>query len=68
MIQEIADRPEDEQEAFGLMPINGISEVEAAKVLGVSRKTLQRRLNHALMILTKELDGVVPAGEVPRQP
>jgi DNA-directed RNA polymerase specialized sigma24 family protein len=37
-------------------------------VLGVSIKTVQRRLNRALLILSEELDDLRPAGEPPSQP
>ena len=39
----------------------------AAEVLGVSIKTVRRRLNRALLILTEELDDHRPAGEPPSQ-
>jgi DNA-directed RNA polymerase specialized sigma24 family protein len=66
--QAIGDLPEDEREAFDLVRIQGMTQVEAAEVLGVSIKTVQRRLNRALLILTEELDDLRPAGEPPRQP
>jgi RNA polymerase sigma factor (sigma-70 family) len=68
MLQAIGDLPEDEREAFDLVRIQGMTQVEAADVLGVSTKTVQRRLNRALLILTEELDDLRPAGEPPRQP
>ena len=67
MLQAIGDLPEDEREAFDLIRIQGMTQVEAAEVLGVSSKTVQRRLNHALLILTDELNDLRPAGEPPRQ-
>jgi RNA polymerase sigma-70 factor (ECF subfamily) len=68
MLQAIGDLPEDEREAFDLVRIQGMGQAEAAEVLGVSTKTVQRRLNRALLILTEELDDLRPAGEPPRQP
>jgi RNA polymerase sigma factor (sigma-70 family) len=68
MLQAIGDLPEDEREAFDLVRIQGMTQVEAAEVLGVSIKTVQRRLNRALLILTEELDDLRPAGEPPHQP
>src|SRR5262245_60472319 len=56
MLQAIDELPEDEREAFDLVRIQGMTQVEAADVLGVSMKTVQRRLNRALLILTEELD------------
>ena len=40
--------PEDEREAFDLVRIQGLTQAEAAEVLGVSVKTVQRRLNRGL--------------------
>ena len=68
MLQAIGDLPEVEQEDFDLVRIQGMTQVEAAEVLGVSIKTVQRRLNRALLILTEEWDDLRPAGEPPRQP
>ena len=39
--------PADEREAFSLVRIQGLTQGEAAEVLGVSVKTVQRRLNRA---------------------
>jgi RNA polymerase sigma-70 factor (ECF subfamily) len=52
--------PPDEREAFDLMRIQGLTQVEAAEVLGVSTKTVQRRLNRSLLLLAKELDHLRP--------
>ena len=68
MLQAIGDLPEDEREAFDLVRIQGMTQVEAAELQGVSIKTVQRRLNRALLILTEELDDLRPPGEPPRQP
>jgi RNA polymerase sigma factor (sigma-70 family) len=68
MLQAIGDLPEDEREAFDLVRIQGLTQVEAAEVLGVSIKTVQRRVNSALLILAEELDDLRPAGEPRRQP
>ena len=68
MLEAIGDLPEDEREAFGLVRIQGLTQVEAAEVLGVSIKTVQRRVNRALPTLEEELDDLRPAGEPLRQP
>jgi RNA polymerase sigma-70 factor (ECF subfamily) len=68
MLQAIGDLPEDEREAFDLVRIQGLTQVEAAEVLGVSIKTVQRRLNRALLILEEELDDLGPAREPRSQP
>ena len=53
--------PEDEREVFSLVRVQGLSHVEAAEVVGVSTKTIQRRLNRALLLLWKELEHLRPA-------
>jgi RNA polymerase sigma-70 factor (ECF subfamily) len=60
MLQAIDELPEDEREAFDLVRIQGMTQVEAAEVLGVSTKTVQRRLNSALFILAEKLDDLRP--------
>jgi RNA polymerase sigma factor (sigma-70 family) len=67
MLEAIGDLPEDEREAFSLVRIQGLTQVEAAEVLGVSIKTVQRRVNRALLTLEEKLDDLRPAGEPPRQ-
>ena len=52
--------PPDEREAFDLVRIQGLTQVEAAEVLGVSAKTVQRRLNRSMLLLAKELDHLRP--------
>jgi RNA polymerase sigma-70 factor (ECF subfamily) len=68
MLQAIDDLPEEEREAFDLVRIQGITQVEAADVLGVSIKTVQRRLNRALLILSETLDDLRPGRDSPRKP
>ncbi len=60
MLQAIDALPEEEREAFDLVRIQGLTQVEAADVLGVSAKTVQRRLNRALLLLAKELKDLRP--------
>jgi RNA polymerase sigma-70 factor (ECF subfamily) len=60
MLQAIDQLPEEEQEVFELVRIQGLTQVEAAGVLGVSAKTVQRRLNNALVLLGKELKDLLP--------
>jgi RNA polymerase sigma factor (sigma-70 family) len=60
MLDAIDRLPEDEREALDLVRIHGVTHAEAAEVLGVSTKTIQRRLNRALAILTAELDDLRP--------
>lgn len=60
MLQAIDILPEDEREVFDLLRIQGLTQVETAKVLDVSAKTVQRRLNRALLLLAKELNDLRP--------
>ena len=60
MLEAIDDLPEDEREIFDLLRIQGLTQPEAAEVLDVSVKTVQRRLNRSLLLLAKELDDLRP--------
>jgi RNA polymerase sigma factor (sigma-70 family) len=60
MLGVIDNLPEEEREVFGLVRIQGLTQCEAADVLGVSAKTVQRRLNRSLLLLAKELDDLRP--------
>jgi RNA polymerase sigma-70 factor (ECF subfamily) len=61
-ILEAIDRlPEDEQEVFNLVRIQGLTQSEAAELLSISLKTVQRRLNRSLLQLAKELRDLRPA-------
>ena len=53
--------PEEEREALDLVRIHGMTHTEAAEVLGVSSKTVQRRLNRAQLILTAALGDLRPS-------
>jgi RNA polymerase sigma-70 factor (ECF subfamily) len=61
MIEAIDRLPEDEREAFDLVRIQGLTHAEAAGVLGVSTKTVQRRLNRGLVLLEAQLDDLRPS-------
>src|SRR4029453_9615580 len=52
--------PEDEREAFNLVRIQGLTYPEAADVLGVAVKTVQRRLTRARLLLAKRLADLRP--------
>jgi RNA polymerase sigma factor (sigma-70 family) len=65
-VLEAIDRlPEEEREVFGLVRIQGLTHAEAAEVTGVSTKTVQRRLNRAMVLLAKELEHLRPAAAAP---
>jgi RNA polymerase sigma-70 factor (ECF subfamily) len=55
ILDTIESLPEEEREAFNLVRIQGLSQPEAADILGVSPKTVQRRLNRSLMLLSEKL-------------
>ena len=64
MLEAIEGLPEDEREAFDLVRIQGMTQPEAAEVLGVTPKTVKRRLDRGLRLLTGqlgELGGSPPA-------
>jgi RNA polymerase sigma-70 factor (ECF subfamily) len=49
--QRIACLPEEEREAFNLLHYQGVTQAEAAALLGVSVRTVQRRWHSALLLL-----------------
>jgi RNA polymerase sigma factor (sigma-70 family) len=63
MLEAIADLPEAEQEAFDLVRIQGLTQAEAAEVLGVSAATVNRRLNRGLQLLAQALSDLRPEGK-----
>jgi RNA polymerase sigma-70 factor (ECF subfamily) len=60
MLEAIDQLPEDERETFELLRVQGLTQTEAADVLGVSPKTVQRRLNRSLVLLAEQLDDLRP--------
>jgi RNA polymerase sigma factor (sigma-70 family) len=60
ILKAIDELPEDEREVFDLIHIQGLMQGEVADVLGISVRTVQRRLNSALLLLSKELDDLRP--------
>jgi RNA polymerase sigma-70 factor (ECF subfamily) len=52
--------PEDEREVFDLIGIQGLTQAETAAVVGVSEKTVQRRLNRARLLLAERLADLHP--------
>jgi RNA polymerase sigma-70 factor (ECF subfamily) len=61
MLGAIEGLPEDEREVFDLVGIQGLTHAEAAGVVGVSEKTVQRRLNRARLLLAERLADLRPA-------
>jgi len=60
VLEAIESLPEEEREAFGLVRIQGFTYVEASEVLGVSTKTVQRRLNRGVLLLSEQLGDLRP--------
>ena len=60
ILEVIEDLPEEEREVFNLIRIQGMTQPEAAVVLGVSTKTVQRRLNRGLLLLSDHLRDLKP--------
>jgi hypothetical protein len=58
--------PEDEREVFDLVGIQGLTHAETAAVVGVSAKTVQRRLNGAALTAGREREGAPAAWPVRR--
>jgi RNA polymerase sigma-70 factor (ECF subfamily) len=70
MLRAIEGLPEPEREVFELVRIQGLTQAEAAAVVGVSERTVQRRLNRARLLLAEQLDDLRPAtsGDSPEPP
>ena len=47
---------------FSLVRFQGLSHAEAAEVLGVCTKTVQRRLHRSMLLLAEALDDLRPQG------
>jgi RNA polymerase sigma-70 factor (ECF subfamily) len=60
MLEAIEGLPEDEREVFDLIGIQGLTHAEAAAVVEVSVKTVQRRLNRARLLLAERLADLRP--------
>lgn len=60
ILDAIAALPDPEREAFSLVRIQGMAQTEAALLLGVSSKTVQRRLQRSLLLLAEALDDLAP--------
>jgi RNA polymerase sigma-70 factor (ECF subfamily) len=63
MLEAIATLPEGEREAFDLVRIQGLTQVEAAQVLGVSPVTVKRRLKNGVHHLAEALSDLRPGDE-----
>jgi RNA polymerase sigma-70 factor (ECF subfamily) len=63
MLRAIGELPDEEREVFDLVRVQGMTQAEAAGVLGVATKTVQRRLNRGLRLLTEQLADLDPGEE-----
>jgi RNA polymerase sigma-70 factor (ECF subfamily) len=68
MLAAIEGLPEDEREVFDLVGIQGLTHGEVATVVGVSEKTVQRRLNRARLLLAERLADLRPESSEPTPP
>ena len=57
--------PEEEREVVNLVRVQGLTHAEAADLLGVSAKTVQRQLHRGLLSLAEQLPDLRPAGGNP---
>jgi RNA polymerase sigma factor (sigma-70 family) len=55
ILEAIESLPEDAREAFHLVRLQGMTRPEAAAVIGVSEKTVKRRLDRGLLLLNSAL-------------
>jgi RNA polymerase sigma factor (sigma-70 family) len=67
MLEAIDSLPADEREVFDLR-IQGLTYAEAAELLGVAPKTVQRRLDRGLRLLTERLGDLGPGATPPGPP
>ena len=65
MLRAIDALPETEREAFDLVRVQGLTQVEAAQLLGVSTVTVKRRLNRGVRLLAEQLADLRPGGLPP---
>ena len=60
MLEAIDTLPEAEREVFSLVRIQGLTHGEAADILDVSPKTVQRRVHRSLLLLSERLGDLRP--------
>ena len=60
MLAAIESLPVEEREAFELIRIQGMSAAEVGGIVGVGERTVQRRLNRALLLLMGTLNDLSP--------
>jgi RNA polymerase sigma-70 factor (ECF subfamily) len=60
MLEAIENLPDDEREAFDLVRVQGMTQAQAAQVLGVAAVTVKRPLDRGPRILTEKLGDLQP--------
>ena len=65
MLEAIDNLAADEREAFDLVRIQGLTYAEAAELLGVAPRTVQRRLDRGPQFLTERLGDLGPGARPP---
>jgi RNA polymerase sigma-70 factor (ECF subfamily) len=60
MLEAIDKLPREERDAFDLVRVQGMTQTEAAEVLGVAAITVKRRLNRGLRLLAEKLRDLRP--------
>ena len=65
MLRVIDELPQEEREVFDLVRIQGMTQAEAAHVLGVSAEMLKRRLSRGLRLLAEQLADLSPDEKPP---
>jgi RNA polymerase sigma-70 factor (ECF subfamily) len=65
IVEVIDSLDEEEREIFELVRIQGLTHAEAASVVGISTKTVQRRLSRASMLLQEQLNDLRPPSDPP---
>jgi RNA polymerase sigma-70 factor (ECF subfamily) len=65
MLRTIDELPEEERMVFDPVRIQGMTQAEAAHLLGFSTLTVKRRLSRGLRLLTEQLADLLPGEEPP---
>jgi DNA-directed RNA polymerase specialized sigma24 family protein len=65
MLEAIDSLPEEEREVFDLVRIQGLTPGEAAELFGVAPRTVKRRLDRGLRLLTERLGDLGPEATPP---
>jgi RNA polymerase sigma-70 factor (ECF subfamily) len=64
VLSAIDDLPEEEREVFNLVRLQGMGISEASRLVGVSAKTIHRRLKRSVMLLTERVGDLGPGRDL----